>query len=75
MGAAGARPSRLTLTSAIAVSSRGDGLEVSRTGTGLSMKITAKDCAAGGIFQAEPQRGDGTRTRFVHTLATPRSRR
>ena len=47
-----------------------DGLELSRTGTGLSMKIQAKDCAQGGIFQTEPERGDGTRTRFVHTLAT-----
>ena len=60
----------LSLSSAITVAIDGDGLELSRTGTGLSMKITAKDCAQGGIFQAEPQRGDGTRTRFVHTLAT-----
>ena len=27
---------------------------------GLSMKIQAKDCAQGGIFQMEPERGDGT---------------
>lgn len=60
----------LSLSSAIAVEIDGDGIELSRTGTGLSMKITAKDCAQGGIFQAEPERGDGTRTRFVHTLAT-----
>jgi hypothetical protein len=32
------------------------------------MKIQTKDCAAGGIFQMEVQRGDGTRTRFIHTL-------
>jgi hypothetical protein len=32
------------------------------------MKIQTKDCAAGGIFQMEVQRGDGTRTRIVHTL-------
>ena len=41
-----------------------------RTGTGLSMKIQAKDCAQGGIFQMEPQRSDGTTTRVTHTLAT-----
>ena len=32
------------------------------------MKITAKDCANGGIFQIEPERADGTTTRFTHTL-------
>ena len=37
------------------------------------MKIQAKDCAQGGIFQMEPERGDGTRTRIVHTLANPAS--
>jgi hypothetical protein len=60
----------LTLTSAVSVLLDGDVLELTRTGPGLSMKIQAKDCAQGGIYQAEPQRGDGTRTRFVHTLAT-----
>jgi hypothetical protein len=44
---------------------------ISRTGTGASIKIQAKDCAAGGVFQMEPQRADGTRTRIVHTLANP----
>jgi hypothetical protein len=38
-------------------------------GPGLSMKIQAKDCAQGGVFQMEPERADGTRTRIVHTLA------
>jgi hypothetical protein len=32
------------------------------------MKIQAKDCAAGGNFQMEVERGDGTRTRITHTL-------
>src|SRR3712207_3166306 len=41
-----------------------------RNGTGLKMKIQSKDCAQGGIFQMEPEREDGTRTRIVHTLAT-----
>src|ERR1044072_1765358 len=33
------------------------------------MKIQAKDCAQGGIFQMEPERADGTATTFTHTLA------
>ena len=33
------------------------------------MKIQAKDCAQGGIFQMEVERGDNTRTRVVHRLA------
>ncbi len=44
-------------------------LVIMRNGTGLSMKIQSKDCAQGGIFQMEPEREDGTRTRIVHTLA------
>ncbi len=60
----------LVLDSAISVELDGEGLSLQRTGTGLSMTISAKDCAQGGIFQMEPQRGDGTRTRITHTLAT-----
>jgi len=60
----------LTLTSGIAVELDDEAVELGRTGTGLSMKIQAKDCAQGGIFQMEPQRSDGTATRVVHTLAT-----
>lgn len=60
----------LTLTSGISLELRDGDMTVSRTGTGgLSMKIQAKDCAQGGIFQMEPERGDGTRTRITHTLA------
>jgi len=59
----------LVLTSGIAVELKEEVLEITRTGPGLSMKIQAKDCAQGGIFQMEPERGDGTRTRIVHTLA------
>lgn len=60
----------LALSGAISLELRDEDLSISRTGPGgLSMKITAKDCAQGGIFQMEPQRGDGTRTRIVHTLA------
>ena len=59
----------LVLSSAISVEIDAESLQLSRTGTGVSMKIQAKDCAQGGIFQMEPQRGDGTRTRVTHTLA------
>ncbi|MET0425003.1 MAG: hypothetical protein ABW046_14055 [Actinoplanes sp.] len=60
----------LTLTSTISLELRDEDMTISRTGpNGLSMKIQAKDCAQGGIFQMEAARGDGTRTRIVHTLA------
>lgn len=60
----------LALTSAINLELREEDMVISRTGpNGLSMKIQAKDCAQGGIFQMEPERGDGTRTRIVHTVA------
>ena len=58
----------LALTARSPSSSTGRRIELGRTGTGLSMKIQSKDCAQGGIFQMEPERGDGTRTRIVHTL-------
>jgi hypothetical protein len=57
-------------TSLVTLTVRGADLVISRTRTAdLSMKIQAKDCAQGGIFQMEPARGDGTRTRIVHRLA------
>jgi len=59
----------LVLSSAISIELDEEGVELFRTGTGLSMKIQGKDCAQGGIFQMEPERGDGTRTRVTHTLA------
>jgi hypothetical protein len=58
----------LTLTSGLSVRLKDDGLEISRTGAGLGMKLQAKNCAAGGVFQMEPERGDGTATRITHTL-------
>ncbi len=58
----------LTLTSGISVEMADGDLVVSRTGPGLTMKVQTKDCAAGGIFQMEVERGDGTRTRITHTL-------
>jgi hypothetical protein len=60
----------LSLSSAVTVELEDEDLVITRTGTGLSMKIQSKDCAQGGIFQMEPERGDGTRTRIIHTLAT-----
>src|SRR4051812_18269620 len=59
----------LTLTGSVSVEISGEGLVISRTGPGLSMKIQANDCASGGIFQMEPSRADGTATRVTHTLA------
>lgn len=42
---------------------------LTRSGPGLTMKIQAKDCANGGIFQMEVQRSDETKTVFTHKLA------
>jgi hypothetical protein len=58
----------LVLTSPLTVSLVDETLELTRTGPGLTMKIQAKDCANGGVFQMEVERGDGTRTVFTHTL-------
>ena len=54
----------LTLTSGMTVElDKDDGLEIGRTGTGLSMKIQAKDCANGGALP------DGARARRRHRHA------
>lgn len=58
----------LTLTSPLAAELYAEDLAISRTGPGLSMKITAKDCANGGVFQMEVERGDGTATTYTHVL-------
>jgi len=58
----------LTLTSGITAELDKENLNLQRTGTGLSIKIQAKDCANGGVFQQEPERADGTATRITHTL-------
>ena len=58
-----------TLTSAVEVSLDEEDLVIMRTGSAVSMKIQAKDCAQGGIFQMEPEREDEQTTRIVHTLA------
>jgi hypothetical protein len=59
----------LSLTSAVDLFLKEEVLELERTGPGLSMKIQAKDCAQGGIFQMEPERDDGTATVITHNLA------
>jgi hypothetical protein len=56
------------LTSAVDVDIKGPDIVIERTGPGLGMKLQAKDCANGGLFQMEPQRGDGATTRITHTL-------
>lgn len=59
----------LSLTGAMRIKLNGEALVLERTGPGLKMKIQAKDAPAGGIFQMEPERADGTATRFTHVLA------
>jgi hypothetical protein len=60
----------LTLAGGVELEVKDSEVRLIRTGTGgLSMSIQAKDCASGGLFQMEPERGDGTRTRIVHRLA------
>ena len=59
----------LTLTSDLQIQLQEDAMSIERSGTGLMMKVQAKDCAQGGLFQMEPERGDGTATEIIHTLA------
>lgn len=59
----------LVLTSGITVKMDKESLVISRTGPGLTMKIQAKDCANGGIFQMEIERADGEATVVTHVLA------
>ena len=58
-----------TLTSGLDVRIGQGDLVISREGSAVSMKVQAKDCAQGGIFQMEPEREDGTPTIITHTLA------
>src|SRR6266403_4726356 len=58
----------LVLNSGVSVNSSAESLVLTRTGPGLSMKIQVKDCANGGVFQMEVERGDGTATVFTHVL-------
>ncbi len=59
----------LELTSDVSVDINRESLVITRTAPGLLMKIQAKDCASGGIFQMEPERADGAATVVTHVLA------
>lgn len=60
----------LTLSAPLALQLDGANISLARTGSGLSMTVTAKDCANGGVFQMEVARADGTSTVFTHLLAS-----
>ncbi len=60
----------LMLTSAMDVELNDSDIVLAREGAGLTMKIQAKDCANGGLFQMEPERDDGTTTDITHLLAS-----
>ncbi len=59
----------LVLTGGVELELDAEELVILREGPGLTMKVQAKDCATGGLFQMEPERADQTRTKFTHTLA------
>lgn len=59
----------LVLTSGVELELKGEGLVILREGPGLTMKVQAKDCAQGGVFQMEPERADQSATLFTHVLA------
>jgi hypothetical protein len=60
----------LVLTSAVSVRLDKENLEISRTGAGLSMKLQAKDCAAGGVFSDGAPRFVGRDSPQVATRVT-----
>lgn len=53
------------------VSLTGSDMVLSRRGRTYRMKIQAKDCAQGGIFQMEPEIDTGGSVVITHTLASP----
>ena len=54
------------LSGSLKASVSGNGLVLERRGAGIKMKIQAKDCAQGGIFQMEPETGG--EVQVTHTL-------
>ncbi len=60
----------LSLTSDLELALKDENFEIGREGPGLVMKVQAKDCASGGVFQMEVERTDGSTTLFTHTLAS-----
>lgn len=59
----------LVLSGAVRLELKGESMVILRDGPGLTMKVQAKDCAQGGVFQMEPERADQTQTVFTHVLA------
>lgn len=59
----------LVLNGDLTVTLDGPDIVLERGGPGVDMKIQAKDCAQGGIFQMEPSRADGSTTDITHVLA------
>jgi hypothetical protein len=59
----------LSLTGDISLKLDGESMVLLREGQDLKMKIQAKDCAQGGIFQMEVERDDETATVITHVLA------
>ena len=49
--------------------SAGSGLVIRAAGRNVKMKVQAKDCATGGVFQIEGERDDSLPLKFTHTLA------
>ncbi len=60
-----------TLTSALDVRIGQGDLVISRTGSAATIKIQAKDCAQGGLFQMEAERSDGDPD-DLHASSRPR---
>jgi len=58
----------VALTGNLKLESKDGSLSVLR-GKAVKLKIQAKDCAQGGVFQMEAEREDGKTTLFTHTLA------
>jgi hypothetical protein len=56
-----------TLDSALSLQIAAEGMVIERNGGGQDMKIQAKDCHQGGVFQMEPEPG----TTYTHTLGVP----
>ena len=56
-----------TLDSALSLEIAAEGLVLERNGGGHDMKIQAKDCHQGGVFQMETEPG----TTYTHTLGVP----
>ena len=54
------------LSGSLKASVSGSALVLERRGSGIKMKIQAKDCAQGGIFQMEPE--TGSPVQLTHTL-------